>query len=46
MVTVILNFRFTASITYHDYLHGFRSGCGMGNANLEVKLLQQVMAMR
>ena len=25
-VVVILNFRFAASITYHDSLHGFRAG--------------------
>ena len=45
-VTVILNFCFATSITYHDSLHGFRSGRGMGTASLEVKMLQKVMAMR
>ena len=45
-VAVILNCRLTAYITYHDSLHGFRAGRGMGTATLEVKLLQQVMAMR
>ena len=45
-VAVILNHRFTASITYHDSLHGFRAGRGMGTATLEVKLPQQVSALR
>ena len=45
-VTVIINRRFTASITYHDSLHRFRAGCGMGTATLEVKLLHQVADMR
>ena len=45
-VAVILNHRFTASITYHDYLNGFRAGRGMGTATLEVKLPQQVSALR
>ena len=45
-LTVILNFSFAASITYHDTLHGFWSGRGMGTASLEVKLLQKVMATR
>ena len=40
--TAILNFCFAASITYHDPLHGFRSGCGTGTAYLEVKMLQKV----
>ena len=29
-VAVILNRRFTASITYHNFLHEFRAGCGTG----------------
>ena len=45
-VAVILNCRFTDAITYHDFLHKFRAGCGMGTATLEVKLLQQVAALR
>ena len=39
-VLVILNCRFTASITYHDSLHGFWAGRGTGTATLEFKLLQ------
>ena len=40
-----LNRRLTASITYHDFLHGFRAGCGTGTATLEAKLLQQLAAL-
>ena len=46
VVAVILNFRFTASITYHDSLHGFWVGCGTGTATIEVNPLQKVAAMR
>ena len=46
VVAMILNCRFTASITYHDFLHGFRLGYSMGAITIEVKLLQQVMTMR
>ena len=45
VVAAILNRRFTASITYHDFLHRFRAGCGTGTANLEAKLLQQLAAL-
>ena len=45
-VAVILNRRFTVTITYHNSLHGFQSGRGTGNATLEVNLLQQVVALR
>ena len=45
-VAVIINCCFTASITYHDSLHGLRVGRGMGTATLEVKMLQQLTAMR
>ena len=31
-VTMILNFYFSASIAYHDSLHGFWSGRGTGTA--------------
>ena len=46
VVAVILNRRFTSSITYHDALHGFRAGRGTGTATLEAKLIQQLAAMR
>ena len=44
--TEILNFRLTASITYHNLLHVFRVGRGTGNSTLESKLLQQLAALR
>ena len=46
VVAVILDCHFTAAITYHDFFHGFRAGCDTGTATLEVKLLQQVAALR
>ena len=46
VVAVILNRRITASITFHDFLHGFRAGCGTGTATLEANLLQQLVALR
>ena len=46
VVAAILNRRFTASITYHDFLHGFRAGRGTGTATLKAKLLQQLAALR
>ena len=44
-VAAIINRRFTALTTYHEYLHGFWAGRGMGTVTLEVKLLHQVTAM-
>ena len=46
LVAEILNRRFTASINYHDFLHGFRTGRGTGTATLEANLLQQLAALR
>ena len=34
VVAAILNRRFTASITYHNFLHGFQAGRGIGTATL------------
>ena len=45
-VAVIINHHFTAPINYHDSLHRFRAGCGMGTATIEVNLLHQVAALR
>ena len=42
VVAAIINRRFTASITYHD----FRAGCGTGTATLEANLLQQLAVLR
>ena len=46
VVAAILNRRFTASITYHNFLHGFRADHGTGTATLEAKLLQKLVALR
>ena len=46
VVAAILNRRFTASITYHDALNGFRAGRGTGTATLEAKLLHQLADLR
>ena len=46
VLAAILNRRFTASITYHDFLHGLREGCRTGTATLEAKLLYQLAALR
>ena len=46
VVAEILNRRLTASITFHEFLHVFRAGCGTGTATLEAKLLQQLAALR
>ena len=45
-VAVILNRRFTASITYHNYLHGLWASRGTVTATLKVKLIQHVAALR
>ena len=46
VVAAILNRQLMASITFHDFLHGFRAGRGTGTATLEAKMLQQVEALR
>ena len=46
IVAEILNRRLTASITFHDFLHGFRADHGTDTATLDAKLLQQLAAMR
>ena len=46
VVAVILHFRLTTAITFHDELHGFQEGRGTGTATLEAKLLQQLAAMK
>ena len=46
VVAEILNRRTAASITYHDFLHGFQSGRSTGTTTLEAKLLQQLVALR
>ena len=48
VVAAILNFRLTASITYHKLLHRFWAGRGTGTATatLKTKLLHQLAALR
>ena len=46
VVAEILNRRITASITFHNFLHGFRAGRGTGTATHEAKLLQQLAVLR
>ena len=46
VVVSILNLRFTASITYHDFFHGLWEGRGTGTATLKAKLIQQIAALR
>ena len=46
VVAAILNCRLAASITYHDFLHGFWAGRRTGTATLEAKLLQHIAALR
>ena len=46
LVVAILNCRLTASITFHDFLHGFLAGRGTGIATLEAKLIQQLETLR
>ena len=41
-----MNLLIRAAVDLHDMLHGFRSGRGTGNVSLEVKLLQQLTAIR
>ena len=46
VVAEILNLWLTASITFHDFLHGFQAGCGTGTTTLEAKLLQKSATLR
>ena len=46
LVMVIINLCLNTSIDFHDALHSFWAGCGIGTTSLEVKLTHQIMAMR
>ena len=46
VVAAIISRQLTASIAYHDFLHGFRAGRFRGTATLEDKMLQHSAAMR
>ena len=40
--SVVVNFRLKRSVVFHDALHGFREGQGIGTATLDAKLEQQL----
>ena len=42
----IINHWISSSIQFHDVLHIFHMGRGTGNATLNTKLIQQLIAMR
>ena len=44
-MAAILNLQITASITFHNFLHGSQACCGKGTATLEANLLQQLAAL-
>ena len=46
LVTVIINCRFTAYIAFHNVLHGFWAGRGMGTASPEAKPIHQLADIR
>ena len=46
VVAAILNRRLAASITFHNFLHGFRAVRDTGTATLEANLLQHLAALR
>ena len=46
IITGLLKQRFTLAIVFHDIIHGFQAGSGMGTASLKANLLQQLTAMR
>ena len=46
VVAAILHSWLTASITYHDFLHGFRAGRGTGTSTLKAKLIRHLSALR
>ena len=42
VVEAIIDTRLLASIQFHDVFHGFRAGRGMGTANMDIKLYQEL----
>ena len=46
VVVAILNFRLISSITFHNFFHVFRAGCGTVTTTLNSKLLQQLAVLR
>ena len=45
-MAAILNRGLTTSITLHNFLHGFRAGCGTDTSTHDVKLIQQLADLR
>ena len=45
-VTILINRRLVAAISFHDTLHGFRAGQGTGIAAFKAKLLKKLTTMR
>ena len=45
-ITCIINRRLFSSISFHDVMHSFCEGRGMGTATLEAKLLQHLTDMK
>ena len=46
VVAAILNLQLTASITFHNFLHGFWAGLGTGTATPKANLLQQLASLK
>ena len=46
VLLVDINWRIGATLQFHDVLHIFRAGHGMGTASLKAKFLQHLMARR
>ena len=46
VMLAILNRGITESITFHDFLHGFRAGRSMGITTFEAKLIQKLAALK
>ena len=46
VVAVVFNRRLAVSITFHNFLHGFRAGRGTGTSTHEAKLLRRLAALR
>ena len=42
----MVNFRIGAAVNFHNTLHKFRAGRGIGTALLEINMIQQMTTMR
>ena len=45
-IEILVNYRLTAALSFHDKFHGFWAGRGTVTAALEANLLQKLTAMR